>query len=134
MKKLNSWEIVLISLTLAFAAFLAGFFLGGRDAGGVTVNGDKVRVETQHSAPEESPAPETEAEPAQSARPAGKININSADKETLTQLPGIGETIAERIIEYRNSYGPFHNTDELMDVSGIGEGKYGAIKELITIG
>ena len=60
------------------------------------------------------------------------ININTADKEELMKLPGIGEAIALRIIAYRQK-NPFKSIDEIMNVSGIGEATYEKIKGLITI-
>ncbi|MBN2044215.1 MAG: ComEA family DNA-binding protein [Anaerolineales bacterium] len=61
------------------------------------------------------------------------ININTADKNTLTALPGIGETKAQAIIDYRNENGPFTHPEQLMEVSGIGEATYQKLKDLITI-
>jgi competence protein ComEA len=61
------------------------------------------------------------------------ININTADAQTLKQLDGIGDTLAERIIEYRNSCGDFSSIDEIREVEGIGEGIYNEIKDGITI-
>jgi len=54
------------------------------------------------------------------ALPTGKININTADKETLMTLPGIGEVKAEAIIKARKK-GKFNSADDVMNVSGIGE-------------
>ena len=59
------------------------------------------------------------------------ININTADKELLTTLPGIGEVLAERIIAYREENGPFQSISQLRNVDGIGTGKVDAIFELI---
>lgn len=61
------------------------------------------------------------------------ININSADKELLKTLPGIGETKAEAIINYRNKSGGFKAPEDIMNVKGIGESTYGNIKDLITV-
>jgi comEA protein len=61
------------------------------------------------------------------------ININTADRHTLSKLPGIGLKIAERIIEYRNANGPFDSCEEIMQVKGIGQKKYQAIVDRITI-
>lgn len=62
-----------------------------------------------------------------------KVNINTADKEALAELDGIGDTIAQRIIDYRNENGGFKSTDDLMNVNGIGKQKYELIKDSITI-
>lgn len=61
-----------------------------------------------------------------------KININTATKEQLESLSGIGEKTAQKIIEYRKKK-KFESIDEITNVDGIGEKKYEAIKELITI-
>lgn len=61
------------------------------------------------------------------------ININSATAEDLDSLPGIGPALAERIISYRESRGPFKKIEEIMDVSGIGEEKFEQMKTLITV-
>ena len=62
------------------------------------------------------------------------VNINTATAEQLDILPGIGEVLAGRIIEYREKNGGFSSTVEIMEVSGIGEKKYGDIKDMITVG
>ncbi len=49
------------------------------------------------------------------------ININRADEETLMMIHGIGEVLAERIIDYRDENGAFESEDELLAVKGIGE-------------
>lgn len=62
-----------------------------------------------------------------------KVSINTATKEILQTLTGIGETKAIAIIEYRTANGPFKNIEELKNVSGIGESTFDKIKENITI-
>ena len=62
-----------------------------------------------------------------------KIDINRAEAWLLKALPGIGETRAQAIIAYREQYGPFHNTDQLLKVAGIGTATYEQIKHLITV-
>lgn len=57
------------------------------------------------------------------------ININTADAQTLMLLDGIGEALAQRIIDDRALNGAFSSVEDLMRVSGIGEGKLGAIRE-----
>ena len=58
------------------------------------------------------------------APPDGTIRINEADAEELQQLPGIGETTAQAIIDEREAHGPFLYPEDLMAVRGIGESKY----------
>ena len=53
--------------------------------------------------------------------PAAKVNINTATAEQLSELPGVGEKLAARIVEHRQKQGPFKSTQELMNVKGIGE-------------
>ena len=61
------------------------------------------------------------------------ISINHGTIEDLITLPGIGEKTANKIIEYRNTNGLFNNKEDLMNVSGIGEAKYEAIKDLVVL-
>jgi comEA protein len=61
------------------------------------------------------------------------ININTATKEQLEKLPGIGEAIAQNIIDYRNKYGTFKSIDEIIKVKGIGEKRFEIIKDFITV-
>lgn len=63
----------------------------------------------------------------------GKININSAKIEELKKIPGIGESIAEKIVEYRETNGGFSSISEIMNVSGIGQKKFDAMKDYICI-
>ena len=63
----------------------------------------------------------------------GKININKASKEELMTLPGVGESRADSIIKYREEAGAFQSIEDIMNVSGIKEGLYEKIKDLITI-
>lgn len=62
-----------------------------------------------------------------------KVNINTATKEELMTLDGVGEATAEKIIVYRQEHGSFSSIEEIKEVSGIGDKKYEAIKESITV-
>jgi len=62
-----------------------------------------------------------------------KININTASKEDLILLPGIGPTYADRIIEYRNKKHAFRDITEIMEVKGIGEKTFNQLKDKITV-
>ncbi len=62
------------------------------------------------------------------------VNINTAGKEELMTLYGIGETKAQRIIDYRNSYGSFQSIEQITAVSGIGEKTFLKNKDRLTVG
>ena len=61
------------------------------------------------------------------------ISINTATLKQLCTLPGIGETIAQRIIDYREYVGSFLKIEDLMQVKGIGQNKFNKIKQYITL-
>jgi len=62
-----------------------------------------------------------------------KVNINTATSEQLQTLPGIGESIANRIITYRKENGKFSKIEDLTNVSGIGDAKFNNIKSYIFV-
>ena len=66
--------------------------------------------------------------------PGERIDINTADAETLQRLPGIGEKLASAIIRYRDANGPFRDPAELQAVEGIGPELVSGISSYITIG
>jgi len=65
---------------------------------------------------------------------AGPVNINTASPEELATLPGIGPKIAEDIVKYRKDNGNFKTTKDITNVKGVGDKKYDAIKDKITVG
>ncbi len=62
-----------------------------------------------------------------------KININTARADQLQMLPGIGATLAQRILDYRKQNGSFKELEDLEDVDGLTEKRFGRIKELIEL-
>lgn len=124
MKKPQFSALVLV--TALFSAFLLGFFLG-RQSRAVQIQINSV-VSGQ---PSTSPPETTQPDRTQAGFP---ININTASAEELTSLPGIGDVLAGRIVSYREQYGSFLSTEELMDVTGISEKTYERIQEYVTVG
>jgi competence protein ComEA len=76
---------------------------------------------------------------AQTATPAapdsGKVlvNINTAGQSELERLPGIGPSLAKKILDFRQKNGPFKNPSDLVAVQGIGEKKFEQIKNMVTV-
>jgi len=62
------------------------------------------------------------------------VDINKASVEQLTELPGVGTTLAARIVEYREQQGPFSSAEELMNVKGIGEKSFEKLRPQVTVG
>ncbi len=63
----------------------------------------------------------------------GKININTASLGELDTLPGIGEKTAQKIIDWRDTYGGFRTIEDIKDVKGIGDKKFEDMKDYITV-
>jgi competence protein ComEA len=80
----------------------------------------------------ESAGSATSASSVDGATPS-KVNINAASAVELEALPGIGEVIAQEILDYRTANGPFASVDDLLDVSGIGEVTLENIRDLVTV-
>ena len=120
---------ILVAVTLLFAVFTLGFFLGRNGSHGSVERSVPAAMQTlppQTTCPEPT-TPETVAV-------TFPIDINRADAEQLTALPGIGEVLAGRIVAYREENGSFLSTQELQNVEGIGEKRLDAILDLITVG
>ncbi|WP_253283646.1 helix-hairpin-helix domain-containing protein [Ligilactobacillus saerimneri] len=78
-----------------------------------------------------TPAPTSGATSTSTAE--GKVNLNTASKDDLTKLTGIGPKKAEQILAYRQEHGAFKSIDEIKQVSGIGEKTFTSIKDQLTI-
>jgi competence ComEA-like helix-hairpin-helix protein len=61
-----------------------------------------------------------------------RVDLNLGTLEELMELPGVGKVLGQRIIEYRQTKGPFKSLDELENVSGIGEKRMAQLKPLLT--
>ena len=115
-------------LFLAFAACLLAEGLGFLPKEGVRVQAraaEASRLLTGRDDPDTEPL---------ELLPGEKVDINSANARQLQKLPGIGEVLAQAILDYRLENGPFESIEQLMEVPGIGPGRYAAVAEDITIG
>lgn len=131
------WLILLLSV--AFIFFSLGWTVGRLKPS------DEVRVvmsrqsETAPAAQvsenaEESPSPQaTDRSEEEHKNSKGKLDLNTASADELDELPGIGEVLARRIIDYREAYGPLNSVEDLLNVDGIGEKKLDAIREFVTV-
>ena len=63
----------------------------------------------------------------------GKVNLNTASKEELMSLPGIGEAKAQSILDYRQVHGAFQSEEEIKQIEGIKDGVYNKIKDRISV-
>ena len=141
-------EIVCICLVALLASFTLGFFAG---SGRLTRAGQTPEIVVHQLQPVEAAVSQMaeaarqqaeaalgEMKPESSAAPeppseASPLNLNRATQAELELLPGIGPTLAQRILDYRAAYGPFLTTEQLMEVNGIGEKRYEALKSLVTV-
>ena len=122
---MKSSQKLLIGLTLVFSAFIVGLFIGR--------NYNRQPVQMQPLPAVTAPAVIPPVDITGPAEPS-IININTATAQQLQTLPGIGPTIAERIVSYREENGVFESVGELFNVPGIGEKKLEEIWDYVTTG
>lgn len=115
---------VFAALLLA-AVFALGYLLG--------TNRAVKPVQVTVAAPAEAEQTQTQEQEQQTPE-LGLIDLNTADQATLETLPGIGPGLAARIIAYREANGRFVSKQQVMDVEGIGEGRYSKIEPYLTVG
>ena len=114
--KITKTEWLLLGLT---AVFLCGLMaLYAHDRAGLAAS----PVETARDVPQEVFMPEL-----------APLDLNAAPAEELAELPGIGPELARRIVAYREEHGPFETVEELMEVSGIGQGKLDGLEGRVTV-
>ena len=112
---------------------LAGGFTTDADKSGVNLaavvmDGQKIVVPYI-----KSETPSNNIKTPATTQAAFPININTASKEELDALPGIGSLKAEDIVKYREQKGLFNTIDDIQNVPGIGSGIFSKIKDLITV-
>ena len=158
----NKAMAALAAMVLLFGGFTGGFFLG-RNTRVETIQTTKTVRETvpgetvvvlrevlvtlppetvMPTVPSTEPPvrsePSKQTEPKKSSDSSEKkvtfpVNINTASKKELDALPGIGEVLAQRIIDYRSANGPFSTVDELTKVKGIGAKTLEKLKPYATV-
>lgn len=99
----------------------------------VVQDGEQIHVASVEEATQAAQVPTAATEGAASAPGAGLVNINRASEDELVSLPGIGESIAARIVSDRQANGPYQTIEDLKRVSGVGDKKFEAIRDLICI-
>lgn len=125
----NKVSVLLAVVTALFVGFTLGLFIGRNSGSGTVTLAVPAQMQTAPTA-----AATAAAETVPEETVSFPVNINTADADTLTALPGIGRVLAERIVAYRQQNGPFRAIEEITEVEGIGEKKAEAILELITVG
>lgn len=125
----NKVSVLLAVVTALFVGFTLGLFVGRNTGSGTVTLAVPAQMQTTPTT-----AATAAAETVPEETVSFPVNINTADADTLTALPGIGQVLAERILAYRQQNGPFRVIEEITKVEGIGEKKAEAILELITVG
>lgn len=113
---------VLLALTLAFAAFVAGFYVG-RNYNHSSIQISGISRSTSPSAVADTPQTTLTTVPATLDETTRQLMaaINSATLAEWDEVPDIGEVTAKKILDYRSEYGDFERPEDLLNVSGIGE-------------
>ena len=122
-------KLLFPALALCFLLVLGGFFLGRRSVNGVILTTQRVPEVTESDAIRSLPV----LDPQTSEDRTDRLDLNRATLEELMELPGIGAVRAQRILEYRAEHGPFQQASELMNVSGIGEGIFAGLRDLVYV-
>ena len=121
---LKKAETVAVAVTLLFAALTVGFRLGR----------DSVPARfSVRTAPAATAAASADLHGETGEAVGDLVNLNTATLEELCALPGIGESLARRVIAYREEHGPFARVEDITRVSGIGSAILDALWDRITV-
>ena len=131
---------VATGLTAVLVIFILGFSLGRAPTeDGMLLVSSQSAIESSavvNSEPESPAADQPSSalsESSQDESAVFPVDLNTADAALLDSVPGIGEVIAGRIIEYRNSVGKFKTVDELLNIKGIGEKTLEEMRDYLTV-
>ena len=94
-------------------------------------DGQHIHIRRQGESP---PSPASPVDNAADGSKDGPLNLNTASAADLDSLPGIGQSIADRIVEYRTTNGPFQSIEDLQKVKGIGPALFAKLAPLIAVG
>ena len=121
----NRGIISLLLVGCILCAGMLGFYIGRSTAG--------ERITVSNHSPQAPKVPQIDPTDPSTTAPL-MVNINTATLEELQRLPGIGPTLAQRIIDYRQDHGPFEAVSQLTLVEGIGLKTLEEIMEYVTVG
>lgn len=130
-----SWVTLLLAAAFGgYLCFLAGWHQANTNRQDFTLRTEYAASESElFQGNDGSGTASAESDETSPLSPDTKIDLNHADADTLQQLPGIGPERAKAIIEYREEYGIFVTTDEVMNVPGIGPEIYEQIRDYVTV-
>jgi competence protein ComEA len=116
----------------------AGGALPGTDLTGLNLarrvaDGEQVAVGVPPAPDAVGPAAAGPTAPGGPGAPVGRVDLNAATVEQLDALPGVGPVTAQRILEWRTRHGRFARVEQLREVEGIGERRFGQLRELVTV-
>jgi competence protein ComEA len=124
--------LIMAGLTAIFCAFIIIYnFLAMPSYG--TASGSAKLMMLSSSASQQTVSQSSASQQAVSQSSSALINLNTATKEQLMTLPGIGDALAQNIIDYRLANGGFKSIDELENVKLIGQARYDKIKDLVIV-